>query len=146
MAVQSYLPDVAGGMVVGSVFADDDAANAGIDLLRSSGVRGQDISVIARDARRAERLAGERAWTPSRSAKGPAFLRRLRPGGRLPAEVRRRYGDPLRQGQVVILAAADGQPPDTIAALLGQANGGRIEQWWQAPAALFAPPELAGPF
>lgn len=146
MAVQSYLPDVAGGMVVGGVFEDDAAAAGAIDLLGSSGVRRQDISVVAADARRADRLAGERAWTPSRNANGPAVLRKLLPGRRLPGEVRRRYGDDLSGGRVVILVAADGQPPDTIAALLAQARAARIEQWWQPPAALFAPPELAGPF
>jgi hypothetical protein len=146
VAVQSYLSDVAGGMVVGGAFEDDAAAAAAIDLLGSSGVRPQDISVLAANAPRADRLAGDRAWTPSRNASGPAVLRRLLRGGRLPSEIRRRYGDDLRHGRVVIVIAADGQPPDTIAALLGQARAARIEQWWQPPASLFAPPELAGPF
>lgn len=146
MAVQSYLPDVAGGMVVGGAFAEDAAASAAIELLRSSGVRPQDISVLAGDPQRAERLAGQRAWTPARNVNGPPLLRRLTGAGRLPSEVRERYGVDLKQGRVVILAAADGQPPDTLAALLAQARGERIEQWWQRPASLFAPPELAGPF
>lgn len=146
MAVQSYLPERAGGMVVGGVFGDDAAASAALDLLRSSGVRAQDVSVIAKDGARAERLAGERAWTPERNASGPPLLRRLLPGGGLPGTVKRRYQDALGSGQVVVLVAADGQPADTIAALLGQARAARIEQWWQEPAALFAPPDQAGPF
>lgn len=146
MAVSSYLPDVAGGMVVGAAFDGDDAARAAIELLRSSGVRRQDVSVITSDERRAEAIAGDEAWTPARNAPRFAPLRRMLPGGGLPREVRRRYGADLRAGRAVLLVAADGQPPDTIAALLAQANGSRIEQWWQGPAAIFAPPELAGPF
>lgn len=144
MAVSSYLPDVAGGIVVACAFPDEAAAGSGLELLRSSGVRHQDICVVARDAARADRIAGDRAWTPSRSASG--LLRRLLGGPRLPSELRRRYGDALRGEGIVVLVAADGQPPDTIAALLAQAKGQRIEQWWQQPADLFAPPELAGPF
>jgi hypothetical protein len=146
MAVQSYLPEVAGGMVVGGVFDDDAAAGAALDLLASSGVRAQDVSVLARDPARAERLAGQRAWTPARSTSGPRLLRRLRPGSGLPGDVKRRYGSELAAGKIVLLIAADGQPPDTIAALLDQAHAVRVQQWWQRPAALFAPPELAGPF
>src|SRR5439155_100676 len=43
-------------------------------------------------------------------------------------------------------AAGGDQPPDTIAALLRQSRGDLIDEWWQAPTQLFAPPELAGPF
>lgn len=146
MAVQSYLPDVAGGMVVGAEFADDGAAGAAIDLLRSSGIRWQDISVLARDASHAERVAAQRASTPWRNVGGARILRLLRARRVIPGQVQRRYGDALRKGRIVVLVAADGQPPDTIAALFGQSNGQRIEQWWQPPASLFAPPELAGPF
>ena len=146
MAVQSYLPEVAGGMVVGAVFDDDASLTAALELLRASGVRAQDISVLARSDARADRLAGGQAWTPSRNASGPRLLRRLRPGGGLPSEVKRRFGEPLGRDKIVVLVAADGQPPDTLAALLQQAKAARIEQWWQSPAALFAPPELAGPF
>lgn len=146
MSVQSYLSEVAGGMVVGGVFDDDAAAGAALELLRSSGVRAQDVSVLARDPSRAEKLAAARAWTPARNASGPPLLRKLMPGGGLPSEVKRRYGEPLRRGKIVILVAADGQPADTIAALLGQAKAAQVQQWWQSPAALFAPPELAGPF
>jgi phosphoribosylaminoimidazole carboxylase PurE protein len=50
------------------------------------------------------------------------------------------------RGVKVVIAAAGGQPSDTLAALLSRAGGGLVEQWWQTPADLFAPPELAGPF
>jgi len=46
----------------------------------------------------------------------------------------------------IVVAAAGGQPADTLAALLSRAGGRLVDQWWQAPADLFAPPELAGPF
>ncbi len=142
MAVSSYLPDVAGGIVVAASFPDEVAASACLALLASSGVRAQDISVIARDGAIAERLAGDRAWTPARSAKGIA---RFLPS-RLPSELRRRYESAVRDGRIVVIVAADGQPPDTLAALFAQAKGEHVEQWWQPPADLFAPPELAGPF
>ena len=143
MAVSSYLPETAGGIVVASAFTDDASAGAAIDLLRSSGVRYQDITVIARDARRAERIAADRAWTPSRNA---GLLQRLLPGSSLPGTLRRRYRDAMRDGRVVVVVAEGGQPADTIAALFAQAKGERTMQWWQRPAALFAPPHLAGPF
>jgi non-ribosomal peptide synthetase component F len=142
VAVSSYLSDVAGGMVVGASFPDEASASAALDLLSSSGVRPQDISVIARDPVLAERLAAARAWTPARSARG---LMRFAPR-RLPAELRTRYGAEMQAGRVVILVAADGQPPDTLAALFGQVKADHVEQWWQTPADLFAPPDLAGPF
>lgn len=145
MAVSSYLQDTAGGMVVAAETVDEASAVAAIELLRSSGVRAQDISVVARDEGLAERIAAARAWTPFRGS-GRGLLRRLRPGRRLPADLRRRYGKAIRDGRIVLIVAADGQPPDTVAALFAQARAERIEQWWQAPAALFAPPELAGPF
>lgn len=143
MATSSYLPDQAGGMVVASAFADEASASAAIDHLRSSGIRMQDISVVAQSAALARRLAADRAWTPARN---DGVLRRLMPGGGLPADLRARFRDELRRGQVVIVVAADGQPPDTIAALFAQARGERVAQWWQRPADLFAPPEEAGPF
>ncbi|MBI2323832.1 MAG: hypothetical protein HYU87_02560 [Chloroflexi bacterium] len=142
--MSSYLPDVAGGVVVACAFADQAAASGAIDLLRSSGVRQQDVSVIARDGGLAERIAGDRAWTPARNANG--LLRRLLPGSRLPSELRTRYRDALAAGRIVVVAAVDGQPADTVAALFAQAKGDRIEQWWQTPADLFAPPESGGPF
>ena len=49
MAVSSYLSDVAGGMVVGGSFSGEAPSSAALDLLASSGVRPQDISVICRD-------------------------------------------------------------------------------------------------
>lgn len=149
-------------MVVGAVFADDAGADAAIRLLRESGVRPQDISVVAADEARAERIASERAWTPDRGRRGrlaraldrfaavvdraPARVQRFLPEFGLPRSVRDRYRSDIDAGRIVVLAAAGGQPPDTLAALFAQARGERIEQWWQEPASLFAPPELAGPF
>ena len=145
MAVSSYLPDVAGGMVAAASFTDDAAAQNAIAILTDSDVRPQEISVIARDAARAARIAGERAWYPAKDERGPArMLHRL--GHRLPREIRGRYRDELAAGRVVVIAAAGGQPADTLAALLTRAGGRLVDQWWQQPADLFAPPERAGPF
>src|SRR5438105_5451610 len=151
MATASYLDAVAGGMVAGAAFADEDAAVRAVTLLRESGVREQDISVVASDPVRASLIAGDRAWLPFKQWPGlrvrlAKVLARVTPGRGLPKEVRRRYGAALRAGNVVVVAAAGGQPPDTIAALLEQARGDAVDQWWQSPAYLFAPPELAGPF
>ena len=110
-------------------------------------MREQDISVLAADRRRAAAIAGDRAWLPFKQWRGiRALLARLVPGGGVPKEVRRRYARALKAGKIVVVAAAGGQPPDTIAALLQQAHGESVEQWWQTPTYLFAPPELAGPF
>lgn len=145
MAVSSYLPDVAGGMVAAASFDDDAAAQNAIAILTDSDVRPQEISVIARDASRAARIAGERAWYPGKDERGPSrMLRRL--GHRLPREIRKRFGSELAAGRIVIVAAAGGQPADTLAALLTRADGRLVDQWWQDPADIFAPPELAGPF
>ena len=142
----SYLEEVAGGMVSAAAFEDDDAAVSAVQLLRDSGVREQDISVIAKDRRRAELVAGDRAWVPGRGWGGIlSRLVRLLNGG-IPREVRKRYGKALSSGQIVVVAAAGDQPPDTIAALLRQSRGDLVDEWWQAPTQLFAPPELAGPF
>lgn len=147
MATASYLDAVAGGMVTGAAFDDDDAAVQAVALLRDSGVREQDVTVLARDRQRARLVAGDRAWIPFRAWGGlRAMLARLVPGGGVPKEVRQRYGAALRSGNVIVIAAAGGQPPDTIAALFEQCRGEQIEQWWQTPTYLFAPPELAGPF
>ncbi len=147
MATASYLEDTAGGMVAGAAFDDDGSARQAVELLAGSGVRPQDISVIARDPRRADRIAGDQAWTPGRSWSGPlGRLMKLLPGGGLPKDVRRRYGAALSGGRVIVVAAAGGQPADTLAALLAQAKGADVLQWWQPPAPLFAPPERAGPF
>ena len=147
MATASYLDAVAGGMASGAAFADDAAATQAVTLLRESGVREQDISVLAADPRRAASIAADRAWLPFKQWRGVrAMLARLLPGGGVPKEVRQRYGPALKAGNVVVVAAAGGQPPDTIAALLAQARGENVDRWWQTPTYLFAPPELAGPF
>ena len=147
MATTSYLEAVAGGMVAAAAFSDDDAAVQAVTLLRESGVREQDIAVLANNAKRAELVAGGRAWLPGNGWGGLRYrLRKLLPGGIIPRDVRRRYASALDEGKIVVVAAADGQPPDTIAALLHQARGEAVEQWWQKPTYIFAPPELAGPF
>lgn len=145
MAVSSYLPDVAGGMVAAASFEDDASAAQALDVLAASDVLPQEISVIARDPARAARIAGARAWYPGKGERGLAKVvhRLTHP---LPRDLRGRYRAELDAGRVVIVAAAGGQPPDTLAALLAKAGGGLVDQWWQAPADLFAPPQLAGPF
>ncbi len=145
MAASSYLPDVAGGMVAAGSFADDAAAKKAIETLVASDVRPQEISVIVKDEARSARIAGDQAWYPGKDAGGLAkLLGRIT--GRLPRDLRMRYVKELAAGRVVIVAAAGGQPSDTLAALLSQAGGGLVDQWWQTPIDLFAPPELAGPF
>ncbi len=145
MAVSSYLPDVAGGMVAAASFTDESAAQNALEILAGSDVRPQEISVVARDEARAARVAGDRAWYPGKDERGLGkLLARLT--HRLPRDVRARYAKELEAGRIVIVAAAGGQPSDTLAALLTRAGGTLVDQWWQAPADLFAPPELAGPF
>jgi hypothetical protein len=147
MATTSYLDAAAGGMVAAAAFSDDDAAVQAVTLLRESGVREQDICVLARNAKRADLVAGGRAWLPGKGWGGLRYrLRKLLPGGIIPRDVRKRYASALDEGKIVVVAAADGQPPDTIAALLPQARGEAVDQWWQTPTYIFAPPELAGPF
>lgn len=145
MAVSSYLPDVAGGMVAAASFADDAAAEQALAILAASDVRPQEVSVIARDRARAARIADERAWYPGRDERGLASLV-TRLAHRLPRDIHRRFGKELAAGRIVVVAAAGGQPSDTLAALLSRAGGSLVEQWWQPPANLFAPPEMAGPF
>ena len=146
MAVSSYLPDVAGGMVAAASFDDDAAAKQAVETLVASDVRPQEISVIARALERSARVAGEvAAWYPGKGAKGLARLLQ-RVLGRLPKELRTRYAKELAAGKIVVVAAAGGQPADTLAALLSRSGGRLVDQWWQTPADLFAPPELAGPF
>ncbi len=135
MATASYLEAVAGGMVTGAAFEDDDAAVQAVTLLRDSGVREQDITVLAADPERAALIAGDRAWIPFKRWRGlrvllAKIIAKVMPGGAVPKEVRERYGRALRAGQVVVIAAA----------------GAAVDQWWQPPTYLFAPPELAGPF
>ena len=151
MATASYLEAMAGGMVAAAAFDDDDAAVQAVTLLGASGVREQDISVLAADPKRAALVAGERAWVPFKKWGGmrivlAKILAKVTPGRGLPKEIRKRYASALRSGKVVVVAAAGGQPPDTIAALLEQVRGEAVDQWWQSPCFLFAPPELAGPF
>lgn len=147
MATTSYLEAVSGGMVAGADFSDDDAAVQAVTLLRESGVREQDISVLANNSQRAELVSGGRAWLPGKGWSGLRFrLRKLLPGGIIPRDLRKRYAQALSEGKIVVIAAAGGQPPDTLAALLHQARGEAVEQWWQTPTYIFAPPELAGPF
>jgi hypothetical protein len=146
MATTSYLQEIAGGMVAAAAFEDDDAAVSAVTLLRESGVHAEDISVIARNRRRAALIAGDRAWLPGKGWSGMmARLQRLLNGG-VPKEITSRYKKAIRSGQIVVIAAAGDQPPDTIAALLRQAHGDLDDMWWQQPTLLFAPPELAGPF
>jgi hypothetical protein len=145
VAVSSYLQDVAGGMVAAASFADEAAAERALAILADSDVRPQEISVIARDPDRAARIAGERAWYPGKSERGLGKLLG-KVVHRRPREVRERYRKELDAGRIVIVAAAGGQPADTLAALLSRAGGSLVDQWWQEPADLFAPPELAGPF
>jgi hypothetical protein len=145
VAVSSYLPDVAGGMVAAAAFPSDEAARQAIELLASSDVLPQEISVITRDDARSSRIAGDRAWYPGKDARGLARLIR-RVIAVLPVDVRRRYAKELASGNALIVAAAGGQPSDTLAALLARAGGRLVDQWWQPPADLFAPAELAGPF
>jgi len=146
VATTSYLQELAGGMVAAAAFEDDDAAVSAITLLRESGMHEQDISVIARDRRRAELIAGDRAWLPGKGWSGLLVrLQKLMNGG-VPKDVRTRYKKALQSGQIVVVAAAGDQPPDTIAALMTQARGALTDMWWQQPTLLFAPPELAGPF
>lgn len=145
MAVSSYLPDVAGGMVAAASFDDDTTARQAVETLVASDVRPQEISVIARDDVRSARIAADQAWYPGKGATGLArLLHRIL--GRLPRALRQRYAKELAAGKVVIVAAAGGQPSDTLAALLSRSGGRLVDQWWQSPADLFAPPELAGPF
>ncbi len=146
MATTSYLQEMAGGMVAAAAFEDDDAAVTAVKLLRESGMQTQDISVIARDRRRAELIAGDRAWLPGKGWGGLiARLQKLINGG-VPKDITSRYKKALRSGQIVVVVAAGDQPPDTIAALMRQAGGDLDDMWWQRPTLLFAPPELAGPF
>lgn len=150
MAVQSYLPDSIGGTLVAAEYADDHLAQNAVDVLHSSGVRPQDLCVIARDRATAEHVAADKAWTPWRNESSGRLAKVLelvpRPGRGLPRQIRTRFGRALGAGQIVVVAVAGGQPADTLVALLTQAGGTSVQSWWSRPVGIFAPPELAGPF
>src|SRR3989442_15171565 len=129
----SYLEEVAGGMVAAAAFEDDDAAVSAIKVLRDSGVREQDISVIAKDRRRALLVAGDRAWVPGKGWGGLlSRLVRLLNGG-IPRDVTRRYRKALRSGQIVIVVAAGHHPPYPITAHPQQWPGEPIHLWGRQP-------------
>src|ERR1700737_3737256 len=109
-------------MVAAASFDDETAARQAIEVLASSDVRPEEISVIARNDALAARIAGAAAWYPGKDATGIARLLR-KVARRLPRDVRRRYGKELASGKIVIVAAAGGQPSDTLAALLSRAGG-----------------------
>lgn len=148
--MQSYLPETIGGVIVAASFADDHLAQNAVDVLHSSGVRPEDISVIARDRTRATLLAADKAWTPWRNEPTGQIAKLIAalplPGRGLPKEIRKRHGAGIAAGHIVVVVAAGGQPADTLEALLTQAGGTTVESWWSGPLAVFAPPELAGPF
>src|SRR5256885_3803699 len=128
MATASYLDAVAGGMVSGAAFDDDDAAVRAVTLLRESGVREQDITVLASDRVRAQLVAGDRAWVPFKQWPGVRarlanMLARFTPGRGLPREVRRRYGGAPGSGKGVLVPAAGGPPPATTPPPPAQAPG-----------------------
>lgn len=138
-------------MVAAASFAGDDAARQAIEIIAGSDVLPGEISVITRDDTRSSRIAGDKAWYPGKDVRGlPRLLRRIGLirllGGGLPAEIRGRYRADLAGGAVLVVVAAGGQPADTLAALLTRGGGRLVDQWWQSPADLFAPPEFAGPF
>lgn len=150
MATQSYLPETSGGVIVAAAFGDDHLAQNAVDALHGSGVRQQDISVLARDRTGAEHIAGDKAWTPARNDPkgrlGKLMGALPMPGRGLPREFGRRYGRAIRGGSTVIAVVAGGQPPDTLEAMLKGAGGVDVASWWSRPVSIFAPPELAGPF
>lgn len=150
MSVQSYLPETIGGVIVAATFADDHLAQNAVDVLHSSGVRPEDVSVIARDRTRATLLAADKAWTPWRNEPTGRLAKLLAalplPGRGLPKEIRKRHGAAIAAGHIVVVVASGGQPADTLEALLTQAGGSPVESWWSGPVPIFAPPELAGPF
>src|SRR5947207_13121518 len=109
-------------MVAAAAFDDDDAAVSAVTLLRESGVHEQDISVIARDRRRAELVAGDRAWLPGKGWSGLMVRLQKMINGGLPKDVRSRYARALRSGQIVLVAAAGDHPPETIGTMMGPAR------------------------
>lgn len=140
MALNSYLPEEAGALVAAGAFADEPSAIAAVRALRDVGLRAQDVSVLAGSGAVARRIAKEAgAYARRRS-------RVALPFGGLPREVRTRYGKLLRRGRIVVIAASDGQPADTLATVLERvAKASHVAVWWQEPADIFAPPEQGGP-
>lgn len=141
MALNSYLPDVAGGPVAAGVFDEEEAAIAAVKAIRDLGLRRQEVSVLAGDAQRARRVAeAAGASTPHRSGLSLPF----RSG--LPKSVRSRYGRVLDAGKIVVIAAADGQPAATIATVFERVTkASDVAAWWQEPSGIFPPAEEAGP-
>lgn len=141
MALNSYLPDAAGALVAAAAFDDEASAGAAVRALHDVGLRWQDLSVLANDADVARRIAKDAgAYAPPRPRLPLPFL------GRLPGEVRGRYGKLLDAGKIVVIAASNGQPADTLATVLERvARGSNVAVWWQGPSGIFPPPEEGGP-
>ena len=141
MALNSYLPEAAGALVAAASFDDEAGAIAAVRALRDVGLRWQDVSVVARDAALARRVAKEGgAYAAPRRRLTLPFL------GGLPREVRTRYGKSLAAGEIVVVAASDGQPADTLATVLERvAKGSGVAVWWQSPTAIFLPAVEGGP-
>ena len=133
MALNSYLPETDGALVAAGAFADEASAIAAVKAMRDLGLRRQDVTVLAADGDVAVRVAAASgAFTPRRP--------------RMPKEVRRRYGRALEAGSIVIVAASDGQPADTLATVLDRvAKGQDVGVWWQEPTSIFPPATEGGP-
>src|SRR5438045_9794142 len=95
-------------MVAAASFADDAAAEQAISILSASDVRPEEISVIARDAARAARIADDRAWYPGRDDSRLAKLMG-RLARRRPREIRPRSAKEPSAGRLTIDAAARAQ-------------------------------------
>lgn len=140
MALNSYLPERAGGMVAAGLCEAEDAAVEAVRALRAVGLRLQDVTVLADDAARARRVADAGgAWAPKRPRLALPFRRWL------PPTIRSRYARPLAAGAFLVIGAADGQPHETLAAVLERAKASHVLTWWQEPAGIFAPAEEGGP-
>src|SRR5207249_3349686 len=120
VALNSYLPETDGALVAAGAFPDEASAIAAIKELRGLRLRRQDVTVLASDGDVARRVAaaGE-AFTPRR----PRLPLPFRSG--LPKEVRRRYGRALDAGSIIVVAASDGQPADTLATVLERVAKGQ---------------------
>jgi hypothetical protein len=141
VALNSYLPDEAGGLVAAGAFEDEAAAIAAVRALHDVGLRPLDISILANDVDQARRIAADAGAYAPRRSRFPLPFR-----GGLPKEVRTRYGKAIDGGHIVIVAASDGQPADTLATVLDRvAKAKNVAVWWQEPSDIFAPPEQGGP-